>query len=63
MGNVERRRGADKKDNVYPNKPREEAKIDNPVALISALGVAMKGEEEPMATSPWDDPGVQHERA
>jgi phage terminase large subunit-like protein len=47
---------ADKKDNVYPNKPREEAKIDNPVALISALGVAMKGEEEPMATSPWDDP-------
>jgi phage terminase large subunit-like protein len=47
---------ADKKDNVYPNKPREEAKIDNPVALISALGVAMKGEEEPMAASPWDDP-------
>jgi phage terminase large subunit-like protein len=47
---------ADAKDNVYPRKPREEAKIDNPVALISALGVAMKGEEEPMATSPWDDP-------
>jgi phage terminase large subunit-like protein len=47
---------ADKKDNVYPNKPRDEAKIDNPVALISALGVAMKGEEEPMAASPWDDP-------
>jgi phage terminase large subunit-like protein len=46
----------DKKDNVYPNKPREEAKIDNPVALMSALGVAMKGEEEDMATSPWDDP-------
>lgn len=37
---------ADKKDNVYPNKPREEAKIDNPVALMSALGVAMKGQEE-----------------
>jgi phage terminase large subunit-like protein len=37
---------ADKKDNVYPNKPREEAKIDSPVALISALGVAMKGQEE-----------------
>jgi phage terminase large subunit-like protein len=36
----------DKKDNVYPNKPREEAKIDSPVALISALGVAMKGQEE-----------------
>jgi phage terminase large subunit-like protein len=47
---------ADKKDNVYPNKPREEAKIDSPVALISALGVAMKGEEEAMVTSPWDDP-------
>jgi phage terminase large subunit-like protein len=36
----------DKKDNVYPNKPREEAKIDSPVALMSALGVAMKGQEE-----------------
>ena len=47
---------ADAKDNVYPRKPRDEAKIDNPVALISALGVAMKGEEDTMATSPWDDP-------
>jgi phage terminase large subunit-like protein len=47
---------ADAKDNVYPRKPRDEAKIDNPVALISALGVALKGEEETMATSPWDDP-------
>jgi phage terminase large subunit-like protein len=37
---------ADKKDNVYPNKPRDEAKIDNPVALMSALGVAMSGEEK-----------------
>jgi phage terminase large subunit-like protein len=36
----------DKKDNVYPNKPRDEAKIDNAVALMSALGVAMKGQEE-----------------
>jgi phage terminase large subunit-like protein len=34
---------ADKKDNVYPNKPREEAKIDNPVALISALGRGDEG--------------------
>jgi len=35
----------DKKDNVYPNKPRMDAKIDNPVALMSALGVAMSGAE------------------
>ena len=47
---------ADAKDNVYPRKPRDEAKIDNPVALISALGVAMNDKEEPVATSPWDDP-------
>ncbi|WCT78888.1 terminase large subunit [Novosphingobium humi] len=47
---------ADAKDNVYPRKPRAEAKIDNPVALIAALGVAMAKEEEPAATSPWDDP-------
>ena len=38
---------ADAKDNVYPRKPRDEAKIDNPVALISALGVAMAREERP----------------
>jgi phage terminase large subunit-like protein len=49
---------ADKKDNVYPNKPDGQAhlKIDNTVALMSALGVAMSAEEEEMATSPWDDP-------
>lgn len=37
----------DKKDNVYPTKPvgQDHLKIDNPVALISALGVAMKQEE------------------
>lgn len=48
----------DKKDNVYPNKPdgQPHLKIDNPVALISALGVAMSKEEEEMPTSPWDDP-------
>lgn len=46
----------DKKDNVYPNKPRAEAKIDNPVALIMALGTAMTKEEEEVPTSPWDDP-------
>lgn len=47
---------ADAKDNVYPRKPRDEAKIDNPVALIAALGVAMTKEEEDVPTSPWDDP-------
>ena len=47
---------ADRKDNVYPNKPRVEAKIDNPVALISALGASMTKEEEVIQTSPWDDP-------
>lgn len=38
----------DNKDNVYPNKPQGQnhLKIDNPVALISALGVAMKGAEQ-----------------
>ncbi|THG40433.1 terminase large subunit [Sphingomonas olei] len=35
----------DGKDNVYPRKPRVEAKIDNPVALIAALAVALSGEE------------------
>ena len=47
---------ADAKENVYPRKPRAEAKIDNPVALIAALGTAMTKEEEEMPISPWDDP-------
>lgn len=34
----------DAKDNVYPRKPREEAKIDNPVALIAAFAIALAGE-------------------
>lgn len=46
---------ADAKDNVYPRKPRDEAKIDNPVALIAALAVAMTKEEDVVHTSPWDD--------
>jgi len=46
----------DAKDNVYPRKPRIEAKIDNPVALIAALAVALTKEEETMPASPWDDP-------
>lgn len=36
----------DAKDNVYPRKPRAEAKIDNPVALIAALAVALDGEAD-----------------
>lgn len=37
----------DKKDNVYPNKPdgQPHLKIDNPVALMSALGVHMGDED------------------
>ena len=46
----------DAKDNVYPRKPRVEDKIDNPVALISAIGVAIAKEEDEMPSSPWDDP-------
>lgn len=48
----------DKKDNVYPNKPegQNHLKVDNPVALMSALGVAMSKEETPVPASPWDDP-------
>ncbi|WP_394652340.1 terminase large subunit [uncultured Sphingomonas sp.] len=36
----------DKKDNVYPNKPRADAKIDNPVALMAAIRVRMSAEPE-----------------
>ena len=54
MGNVVAQ--LDRKDNVYPNKPRDDAKIDNPVALIMALGTAMTKEEEEVPASPWDDP-------
>ena len=43
---------ADAKDNVYPRKPRESAKIDNPVALIAAIGTALAKEET--ARSFWE---------
>lgn len=46
----------DKKDNVYPNKPRADAKIDNPVALMAAIRVRMSAEGETMPASPFDDP-------
>lgn len=47
MSNVTGRHDA--KDNVYPRKERPEAKIDGPVALISALGALLgaKFEAEP----------------
>lgn len=48
----------DAKDNVYPRKPRAEAKIDNPVALMSALGVAMAGTEA-TGKSFWETPNAQ----
>jgi phage terminase large subunit-like protein len=51
MSNVVAQRDA--KDNVYPRKPREEAKIDNPVALIAAIAVALG--EEPAEKSFWED--------
>jgi phage terminase large subunit-like protein len=47
---------SDANDNVFPRKPRDEAKIDSPVALMMAIGVAMKEDGEVEATSPWDDP-------
>lgn len=37
----------DKKDNVYPNKPRADAKIDNPVALMAAIRVMLSAKPEP----------------
>ncbi len=39
MSNVTAKK--DKKDNVYPNKERDEAKIDGPVAAIMALSRAI----------------------
>lgn len=47
----------DKKDNVYPDKPSADAKIDSPVAAIMALGASMSARtEEEAPPSPWDDP-------
>jgi phage terminase large subunit-like protein len=43
------------RDQVYPRKDRPENKIDGPVAHIMALGRWMRF-DEPVATSPWDDP-------
>lgn len=49
----------DRKDNVYPNKPSPDAKIDSPVALIMAVGASMTGDAEEQAPSPWDDPNFR----
>lgn len=43
----------DKKDNVYPNKPRADAKIDNPVALMSAIRVFISADRP--GKSWWED--------
>jgi phage terminase large subunit-like protein len=45
----------DKKDNVYPNKDRNENKIDGPVAQMMAMSRFLLGTAPPPA-SPWDDP-------
>ena len=44
MGNVVAK--FDAKDNVYPRKEREQDKIDGPVALIMALGLALRTPEK-----------------
>jgi phage terminase large subunit-like protein len=44
----------DKKDNVYPNKPRADAKIDNPVALMIADRVRLSNDTTP-SRSFWEE--------
>lgn len=46
----------DKKDNVYPNKEREESKIDGAVALIMAIAADMNGERPPRSV--YEDRGM-----
>lgn len=50
---------ADKKDNVYPNKPDGQAhlKIDNPVAMIMAFAIALANEAE--GPSVYEQRGVR----
>jgi phage terminase large subunit-like protein len=47
---------ADKKDNVYPNKERDEAKIDGAVSLIMAIGADMNGDRPPRSV--YQDRGL-----
>ena len=46
----------DNKDNVYPNKERQELKIDGPVALIMAMGWSLANPEP--AASAYENPDV-----
>jgi phage terminase large subunit-like protein len=46
----------DAKDNVYPRKERPADKIDGAVAMITALGMALR--EEPVAASVYETRGV-----
>lgn len=43
----------DKKDNIYPNKARNENKIDGPVSLIMAMNLAIR-----MKVTEEDEPGL-----
>lgn len=45
VGNVVAK--TDAKENVYPRKERDKDKIDGPVALIMALGMAIREEQKP----------------
>lgn len=47
---------ADRKDNVYPNREREEGKIDGAVGLIMSLGADMNGERPPRSV--YEDRGL-----
>ena len=46
----------DKKDNIYPNKEREQNKIDGPVAIIMALARAVVSQNE--GPSVYEDRGI-----
>ncbi len=53
MGNVVSK--TDRKDNVYPTKERAEKKIDNPVALIMAVGRMLQTDT---TESPYEKRGI-----
>lgn len=54
MGNVVAH--YDAKDNIYPRKEGEQNKIDGPVALIMAMGMAIRHEDE---SSVYDERGIR----
>lgn len=47
----------DAKDNVYPRKERDQNKIDPFVALCMAMGLAMKGQQQP--ANPYETRGIR----